>query len=124
MSMTRSCYRSRSKSPKPPTTATAAYMCSLLDNMSPPPNPAAHAKAYLNLGTAQLAAAAALDAETSLRRAYDLMSPVVAPRMQTDLAAQWRAILTGLVAATEALGKKRQAEIFTEKLARFEAEQQ
>ncbi|ORZ34036.1 hypothetical protein BCR44DRAFT_1514250 [Catenaria anguillulae PL171] len=117
-----------------PTSASAAYMCCLLDNMPTKPDPITHARAYLALGQAQLSEGNAKEAEASLRRAYSLQPDPTAKRNQMSTTTsgssdddtahvaerkQWAAILTTLVEATEAQGKGNQAHIFREKLLRL-----
>ncbi|KNE70096.1 hypothetical protein AMAG_15076 [Allomyces macrogynus ATCC 38327] len=89
--------------------AAAAYVCSVMDNAcSPRPERRAHAEAYLTLATLQAQSGDLASAEPSYRRALAL-SPVEEVT---------RTVLSGLIDVLQRLGKNRQAEIFTEKLAK------
>ncbi|KAJ3360984.1 hypothetical protein GGF32_007917 [Allomyces javanicus] len=91
--------------------AAAAYVCSVMDNArSPRPERRTHAEAYLTLATLQAQSGDLASAEPSYRRALAL-SPVDEVTC---------AVLAGLIDVLQRLSKNRQAEIFTEKLAKLD----
>ncbi|KAI9217224.1 hypothetical protein BC828DRAFT_391747, partial [Blastocladiella britannica] len=90
--------------------------CSVLDNLTPPPPAADHARAYLTLGTVQLRNALPIDAESSLRRALSLH-----PKSLPAITAQLELIYETLIAALAAQGKDGQVAVFTDKLDAFRA---